>query len=101
MKNHIFYKFSILLFCSYNLFSQNSSPVIEGAKLELISDKFEFTEGPASDKLGNIYFTDQPNNRILKWNAETDSISTIMRIFGLVPTKILSCGRLVQIKKWR
>jgi gluconolactonase len=41
-----------------------------GAKLELLADGFKFTEGPACDKDGNVYFTDQPNDRILKWSVE-------------------------------
>ncbi len=31
---------------------------------------FEFTEGPTCDAAGNVFFTDQPNNRILKWSVE-------------------------------
>lgn len=46
------------------------SPVIaDGAKLQLISNQFGFTEGPATDKEGNIFFTDQPNNNI--WEYDT------------------------------
>ena len=37
---------------------------------KLISNQFEFTEGPAVDKEGNIFFTDQPNNRI--WEYDTN-----------------------------
>ncbi|QIH34183.1 SMP-30/gluconolactonase/LRE family protein [Sphingobacterium sp. DR205] len=44
------------------LFNQDS--------LKLISRQFAFTEGPAVDKVGNIYFTDQPNNKIWKYNTE-------------------------------
>jgi len=29
-----------------------------------------FTEGPAADREGNVFFTDQPNDRILKWSIE-------------------------------
>mgnify|MGYP006441781621 FL=1 len=29
-----------------------------------------FTEGPAADKTGNVYFTDIPNNHILIWKTE-------------------------------
>ncbi len=39
-----------------------------GAKLEKVAGGFQFTEGPIVDKKGNIYFTDQPNNRIMKWD---------------------------------
>lgn len=41
------------------------------AKLQLISDQFTFTEGAAVDKAGNVFFTDQPNNKI--WQYSTDS----------------------------
>lgn len=36
--------------------------------LRLISSQFKFTEGPAVDKKGNIFFTDQPNNQIWKYD---------------------------------
>lgn len=36
--------------------------------LVLISNKFSFTEGPAADKEGNVFFTDQPNNQIWKYD---------------------------------
>lgn len=35
--------------------------------LKLISRDFKFTEGPAVDRGGNIYFTDQPNNKIWRY----------------------------------
>ena len=38
-----------------------------GATLEKLADGFQFTEGPTADDEGNVYFTDQPNNRILVW----------------------------------
>src|SRR5690242_10390809 len=47
------------------------SPIIAaGAKLEKLSGGFEFTEGPAPDEKGNVYFTDQPNDRIMVWSAD-------------------------------
>ena len=46
--------------------------------LEMISDEYEFTEGPAVDSEGNVYFTDQPNDRILKWDASSNSVSTYL-----------------------
>jgi gluconolactonase len=39
------------------------------AKLEKLSSGFAFTEGPTCDAKGNLYFTDQPNDRILKWST--------------------------------
>lgn len=38
--------------------------VADGARPVLVSKQFKFTEGPAPDRKGNIYFTDQPNNAI-------------------------------------
>ncbi len=38
-----------------------------GAALVQVSNQFTFTEGPAVDKMGNIYFTDQPNDKIWKY----------------------------------
>ncbi|NCB08716.1 MAG: SMP-30/gluconolactonase/LRE family protein, partial [Bacteroidia bacterium] len=32
---------------------------------------YAFTEGPAVDRDGKVYFTDQPNDRIYVWNEET------------------------------
>lgn len=36
----------------------------------LISRQFSFTEGPAVDRHGNVYFTDQPNNKIWKYGTD-------------------------------
>ena len=44
--------------------------IAPGAKVVLLSDGFKFTEGPAVDAEGNVYFTDQPNNRIHKWSVD-------------------------------
>jgi gluconolactonase len=40
------------------------------AELILLADGFKFTEGPAADKEGNVFFTDQPNDRIMKWSTK-------------------------------
>ncbi|MDP9046852.1 MAG: SMP-30/gluconolactonase/LRE family protein, partial [Bacteroidota bacterium] len=39
-------------------------------KPQLISKQFSFTEGASVDKKGNVFFTDQPNNKI--WEYDTD-----------------------------
>ena len=50
--------------------------------LEKLADGFKFTEGPAVDANGNVFFTDQPNDRIMKWSAE-----------GKLSTFLKPCGR--------
>src|SRR5437868_7138820 len=42
--------------------------IASGAELVKVSSKFTFTEGPAVDRKGNIYFTDQPNDKIWKYD---------------------------------
>lgn len=48
----------------------NDSLIAPGAKLKRVSAQFSFTEGPAADKAGNIFFTDQPNDKIWKYDLE-------------------------------
>jgi gluconolactonase len=47
-----------------------SEIIAAGAKLKLIANQFKFTEGPAADKKGNVFFTDQPNDKIWKWGTD-------------------------------
>jgi gluconolactonase len=53
-----------------------------GATLEKLAGGFAFTEGPAADAEGNVYFTDQPNDRIVKWSTD-----------GSVQDFLKPCGR--------
>src|SRR5688572_20364208 len=46
--------------------------------LDTIQKGFRFTEGPAVDKDGNVFFTDQPDDKIYKWTAETGQITTFL-----------------------
>jgi gluconolactonase len=55
--------------------------IAEGAQLEKLAGDFSFTEGPASDPKGNVYFTDQPNDRILKWSVD-GKLSTFLQPSG-------------------
>jgi gluconolactonase len=50
-------------------FSDSSPVIASGATLQKISDQFSFTEGPTADRKGNIYFTDQPNDKIWKYDV--------------------------------
>ena len=50
--------------------STSSGILAPGAKLEKLAGGFEFTEGATCDAAGNVFFTDQPSNRILKWSVD-------------------------------
>jgi len=50
--------------------SDSNAVTADGATLQLISNQFSFTEGPATDKEGNVFFTDQPNNKICKYDTD-------------------------------
>jgi gluconolactonase len=52
-----------------------------GTKLEKLADNFSFTEGPSADSKGNVFFTDQPNNRIMEWSTD-DKLTTFMQPCG-------------------
>ncbi len=56
--------------------------IAPGAELKLLSGEFKFTEGPISDATGNVYFTDQPNDRIMVWTID-----------GKLETFMQPCGR--------
>jgi gluconolactonase len=45
------------------------SLIAEGAVLKKISAQFSFTEGASVDKKGNVFFTDQPNDKIWKYDV--------------------------------
>jgi gluconolactonase len=55
--------------------------VAPGAAVEKLAGDFAFTEGPTCDPDGNVLFTDQPNNRILKWSTE-GRLSTFLQPAG-------------------
>jgi gluconolactonase len=44
--------------------------VAPGATVEKLAGGFQFTEGPACDAEGNVYFSDIPNERIHKWSVD-------------------------------
>ncbi len=50
--------------------NQMPDVVEPGAKVEKLAGDFIFTEGPTCDAHGNVFFTDQPNDRILMWSVE-------------------------------
>src|SRR5438045_3156825 len=66
---------------THTLNAAEKSILAPGAKLEKLAGEFEFTEGPACDAHGDVFFTDQPNDRILKWSTE-GKLSTFMKPCG-------------------
>jgi gluconolactonase len=58
------------ILCSTRLLAAESQIIVPGATLQKLAEDFSFTEGPACDGEGNVFFTDQPNDRILKWSVE-------------------------------
>jgi len=71
----------ILLALGPSALAQTGNIIAEGAKVEKLAGGFKFTEGPSVDKEGNVYFTDQPNDRILKWSVD-GKLSTFMEPAG-------------------
>lgn len=66
-----------------NLAAAGESKIIApGQTLQKLAGDFSFTEGPASDREGNVYFTDQPKDRIMKWSVD-----------GKLTTFMQPCGR--------
>ena len=56
--------------------------VAKNAQVEKIGDGYGFTEGPAVDRPGNVFFTDQPNNKIIKWSYSTGELKTFTEDAG-------------------
>ena len=63
--------FLLLIAVSGKIFAQDAPGLYDaGTKPQLVAKQFSFTEGPAVDRYGNIFFTDQPNNKIWKYDTE-------------------------------
>lgn len=66
-----------ILFPAATILSQSglSSIIKPGEEVEKLSGDFQFTEGPAPDRKGNVYFTDQPNDRIMVWTTKGELLT--------------------------
>jgi len=51
-------------------------------QLSVLGTGFGFTEGPAVDRHGNVFFTDQPNDKIYRWDARTGKITLFLEGTG-------------------
>ncbi|HZZ27303.1 MAG TPA: SMP-30/gluconolactonase/LRE family protein [Pirellulales bacterium] len=78
---HLLCVLVVLAYWPSCVWAQESKIIAPGAKLEKLAGDFKFTEGPAVDAQGNVYFTDQPNDKILKWSTD-GKLSTFMEPSG-------------------
>jgi gluconolactonase len=62
-------------------YAEGGNIIAPGEKLRKLADGFLFTEGPACDRVGNVFFTDQPNDRIMKWGID-DRLTTFLQPCG-------------------
>ena len=62
--------------------AQEARLVAPGAEAKKLAGDFRFTEGPAADASGDVYFSDIPNNRILKWSVQEGKLSTFREDSG-------------------
>ncbi|HWK99191.1 MAG TPA: SMP-30/gluconolactonase/LRE family protein [Parapedobacter sp.] len=69
MKRKIYLAIVLSITLAHWGFAQVVAP---GAEMKLVADGFGFTEGPAADQYGNVFFTDQPNNRIWRYGTNGD-----------------------------
>src|SRR6187402_2056222 len=76
--------FSILFAFNHVAYGADAgaSLIADGAKVEVLSEGYVFTEGPAVDKDGNVFFTDQPNDRIVKYTAADGTFSDWLKPAG-------------------
>jgi gluconolactonase len=73
--------FLLSTLCAAHVLAAESNLLAPGATLQKLAGDFVFTEGPACDREGNVFFTDQPNDRILKWSVD-GKLSTFMQPCG-------------------
>lgn len=83
MKRLLFLVSMTLVCLGFNFVQKNKLDKIidPSTKLEKLADGFLFTEGPTSDASGNVFFTDQPNDRIMEWSHD-DKLSVFMQPSG-------------------
>jgi gluconolactonase len=75
-----------------SLFAGESPVVAAGAQLQQLAGEYQFTEGPTADADGNVYFTDQPNDRIVRWRAADGSVEDWVQPAGRANGLFLTTG---------
>ncbi|MEO6849455.1 MAG: SMP-30/gluconolactonase/LRE family protein [Mucilaginibacter sp.] len=61
---------ALILLSVFKANGQDTTLFAKDAKAQLISKQFSFTEGASVDKKGNVFFTDQPNNKIWEYSVD-------------------------------
>lgn len=76
---------SLGMVCSLSIFScsdddpeQQQGLIATDEVIHTLGTGYSFTEGPAVDKNGNVFFTDQPNDMIYKWDVNTNEITPFL-----------------------
>ena len=72
---------TLLLCASASLHAETIEGIGPTGPIEKVKTGFKFTEGPAGDDEGNLYFTDIPNNRIHKLDVD-DNLSVFLEPSG-------------------
>lgn len=60
---------AVLAGAGFFLAADAEEVVAPGATLQKLAGGFKFTEGPTCDAAGNLFFVDQPNDRIMEWST--------------------------------
>jgi len=87
MKKKLLFSLGILSSLAFSSCSDEDSDGNKGliatdAQIVNLGSGYSFTEGPAVDQDGNVFFTDQPNDIIYKWNASTNVITPFLEETG-------------------
>ena len=53
-----------------------SQILVEGEDWKLVAEGYQFTEGPAADRDGNVFFVDVPASKIFRFDAQTGNVTT-------------------------
>ncbi len=81
-------------------FSQSALDVgVAVGSLELVGNGYSFTEGPTVDDDGNVYFTDQPNDRIVFYDFASKKLTDWMKpagrsngLYFVSPDRLIACA---------
>ena len=58
--------------------AQEQNLIAKDAVVTKVATGYKFTEGPSVARDGRVFFTDQPNDKILIWNEKDNSVSTFL-----------------------